>query len=385
MGTLLLNHGYVITVDAERRVIPDGWITVEGDMISGLGSMADAPLDHDGDTVLDLRGMVVVPGFINGHNHHWGSLFKNTGEGLLLEPWLDKITLPLAAVLTDADQRIAAYLGAIEQLRTGTTCSLNHVVTVNEQDSMRAIIEPVLEVGIRQLVAKELRDTPDPPFSTRYEARPHIRSRDEELALAAEVVSTWRGSGGLIHMGFAMETGANWMLHNATSDELIVEGVALAKKLDVKISNHCSAGTPWLSIAEFENMTGGGDVDYLTRLGVLVDNWVLIHALHLKTSEIESIAASGASVISNPVSNAYSSDGIAPLAEMFAAGVNVGLGTDGTYVNCSPDMVEQMKFAALIHNVTHLDPTLITAERVIEMATINSARALGLDHLIGSP
>src|ERR1035437_5710357 len=174
----------------------------------------------------------------------------------------------------------------------------------------------------------------------------------------------WRGSGGLIHMGFAMETGANWMLHNATSDELIVEGVALAKKLDVKISNHCSAGTPWLSIAEFENMTGGGDVDYLTRLGVLVDNWVLIHALHLKTSEIESIAASGASVISNPVSNAYSSDGIAPLAEMFAAGVNVGLGTDGTYVNCSPDMVEQMKFAALIHNVTHLDPTLITAERV---------------------
>src|ERR1035437_7018899 len=192
MGTLLLNHGYVITVDAERRVIPDGWITGEGDMISGLGSMADAPLDHDGDTVLDLRGMVVVPGFINGHNHHWGSLFKNTGEGLLLEPWLDKITLPLAAVLTDADQRIAAYLGAIEQLRTGTTCSLNHVVTVNEQDSMRAIIEPVLEVGIRQLVAKELRDTPDPPFSTRYEARPHIRSRDEELALAAEVARQWR-------------------------------------------------------------------------------------------------------------------------------------------------------------------------------------------------
>ncbi|MDX6733297.1 MAG: hypothetical protein QOC54_3245, partial [Baekduia sp.] len=96
------------------------------------------------------------------------------------------------------------------------------------------------------------------------------------------------------------------------------------------------------------------------------------------------VARAGASVISNPVSNAYSCDGIAPLKQMFEAGVNVGLGTDGTYVNCSPDMVEQMKFAALIQNVTHMDPTLMTAERVIEMATINTAKAMGMDHLVGS-
>src|SRR4029079_7493019 len=115
-----------------------------------------------------------------------------------------------------------------------------------------------------------------------------------------------------------------------------------------------------------------------------VDNWALIHSLHLKDREIEHIARAGASVISNPVSNAYSCDGIAPLKQMFAAGVNVGLGTDGAYVNCSVDMVEQMKFAALIQNVTHFDPTLVTAERAIEMATINCARAMGLDHLIGS-
>ncbi|MDQ1720505.1 MAG: 5-methylthioadenosine/S-adenosylhomocysteine deaminase, partial [Pseudonocardiales bacterium] len=141
---------------------------------------------------------------------------------------------------------------------------------------------------------------------------------------------------------------------------------------------------PWLSIKEFEQTTGGGDVDYLVRLGALVDNWVLIHSLHLKDREIDHVARAGASIVTNPVSNAYSCDGIAPVKQMFAAGVNVGLGTDGTYVNCSPDMVEQMKFAALIQNVTHLDPTLMTAERVIEMATINSARAMGLDHLIGS-
>jgi 5-methylthioadenosine/S-adenosylhomocysteine deaminase len=383
MASLLLTHGYLVTVDPERRVIRDGWIQIEDDRIAGLGDMADVPPAGDAE-VIDLEGMIVLPGLLNGHNHHWGSLFKNTGEGLLLEPWLDIITIPLGRQMSADDLRVAAYLGAIEQIRTGTTCSLNHIVLMNDHETMAATIEPVLEIGIRQLVTKELRDTPQPPFSTKYEAHPHIRGRDEELAFAEEVIDKWDGAGGIVHMGLAIETGANWMLHNATSDEIIREGVALAQRKNLKITNHCSAGTPWLSIKDFEDATGGGDVDYLDNLDCLVDNWVLIHSLHLKQHEIEAVARSGASVISNPVSNAYSSDGIAPLKEMFEAGVNVGLGSDGAYVNCNVDMVEQMKFCALIHNVTHYDPTLMSSERVIEMATINTARAMGIDHLVGS-
>lgn len=383
MTTTLLTHGYIVTVDPERRVIQDGWIHVDNDRIAGLGPMQELG-NRTADQQIDLHGMVTLPGFINGHNHHWGSLFKNTGEGLLLEPWLDQVTLPLMFNLTNDDLRIAAYLGAIEQIKTGTTCSLNHVVNVNDETSMAAIIEPAIEVGIRQLVTKEVRDTPNPPFSTRYPAVPHARTRDEELSLAEEVVDRWDGAAGLIRMGLAVESGANWMLHNATSDDVIRDAVAMAQRKNLKITNHCSAGTPWLSIREFEQETGGGDVDYLVRLGALTDNWVLIHVLWLKDREIDHVARCGASMVTNPVSNAYSCDGIAPLKQIFAAGVNVGLGTDGTYVNCSPDMVEQMKFAALIQNVTHLDPTLMTAERVIEMATINCARALGMEDMIGS-
>jgi 5-methylthioadenosine/S-adenosylhomocysteine deaminase len=383
MASLLLTDGYVVTVDAERRVFPAGFVRVEGDRITEVG-----PMDQLGEIgaaeVLPLDGMLVTPGLLNGHNHHWGSLFKNTGEGLLLEPWLDQITLPLMAQLTPAELRVASYLGAIEQLRTGTTCSLNHVVNVNDHDTMAAIVEPVVEIGIRQLVTKELRETPQPPFSTAYEARPHVRDRADEVALAEEVIDRWDGAGGIVHMGLAIETGANWMLHNATSDEIIRDGVALAQRRGLKITNHCSAGTPWLSLKEFEQQTGGGDVDYLVRLGALCDSWCLIHSLHLKDREIEHVARAGASVISNPVSNAYSCDGIAPLKQMFAAGVNVGLGSDGAYVNCSVDMVEQMKFAALIQNVTHMDPAFMTAERAIEMATINTATAMGIGHLVGS-
>jgi len=386
MPSLLLTNGYIVTVNPDRDVIRNGWIRVEDDKIAALGDMADldrSAIAPDTETI-DLGGMVVIPGLINGHNHHWASLFKNTGEGLLLEPWLDQITLPLMAQLDAEDLRVAAYLGALEQIRTGTTCSLNHVVNTNDETTMAAIIQPALEVGIRQLVTKELRHTPVPAFSDRYPANPHIRDFEEELALAEAIIDRWDGAGGIIHMGLAIETGANWMLHNATSDKMILAGVQLAKNRNLKITNHCSAGTPWLSLKEFQHETGGGDVDYLFNLGALVDNWVLVHSLHLKRSEIEHVACVGSSVISNPASNAYSCDGIAPLKTMFDLGVNVGLGSDGAYVNCSVDMVQQMKFCALLQNVQHYDPTLVSSERAIEMATINTAKALGIDHLVGS-
>jgi hypothetical protein len=122
--SILLTHAYVVTVDTARRVIPDGWILIEGNLITGIGSCASDPMPSASE-VLDMKGMLAMPGLVNGHNHHWGSLFKNTGEGLLLEDWLDQVTIPLLMTLTNEDLRIAAYLGAIEQIKTGTTCSLN--------------------------------------------------------------------------------------------------------------------------------------------------------------------------------------------------------------------------------------------------------------------
>ena len=383
MGSLLVTNGYVVTVDGDRRVIPDGYVAVEDDLIAAVGPMEELG-ERAADDVVDARGMLVMPGLVNGHNHHWGSLFKNTGEGMFLEEWLDRVTIPLARQLSNEDLRVAAYLGALEQIRTGTTCSLNHAVNINDGESIAAMVEPVLDVGVRQLVTTELRDTPDPPFSERYPARPHVRDLATELALAEEIVERWNGAAGIIHMGLALETGANWMLHNASTEQLILEGVALAERRGLKITNHCGAGTPWLSHREFEQQTGGGDVDFLVRIGALVPNWVLIHSMHVRDREIDAIARAGAGVITAPVSNAYNAGGVAPLKQMLAAGVTVGLGSDGTYVNCSPDMVEQMKFAVLIQNVTHMDPRFLSAEAAIEMATIGSARAMGLDHLIGS-
>jgi 5-methylthioadenosine/S-adenosylhomocysteine deaminase len=383
VGSTLLTNGYVVTVDAARTVHPQGFVHVVDDRIEAVGPMSDLG-GRAADETIDLHGMIVIPGLINLHNHHWASLFKNTGEGLLLEAWLDLVTIPLMQQLTHESLRVSAYLGAIEMLRTGTTCSLNHIVNVNDEASFAAICEPIPEVGIRQLVTKEIRQTPDPPFSTAYPAYEHVRTLEEELELAERCVDRWDGHAGLVHAGLAVETGANWMLHNSTSEEAIHRSLELARRRNLRITNHCGAGTPWLSIKEFKDLTGGGDVDYLARLGALAENWIFIHSIWLTPRELDHVARAGASCVTCPVSNAYSCDGIAPVRAMLEAGVNVGLGSDGTYVNCSLDMVEQMKFAALIQNVTHLDPTFMSAERVLEMATIDGARAMGLDHEIGS-
>src|SRR5690606_37038966 len=231
--TVLFSNGYVVTVDADRRVLPGGWVLTRDDTIAAIGS-ADDPLP-EADRVLDMHGMLVMPGLINGHNHFWGSLFKNTGDGLLLEEWIDEVTFPLKGALRTEDLRIAAYLGALEQLRTGTTTSLNHLNNENDEETIRATIEPVLEVGVRQLVAKELRDAPDPVFSTQHPPHHYPRSRAEEIALAESLVTQWDGAGGIIPMGLALETGAMWLLHNSTSNEIILDGVALAQRHNLRI------------------------------------------------------------------------------------------------------------------------------------------------------
>lgn len=387
IAEVLLTHGSLITMDAERRVIEDGWILVRDGVIAEIGDASDQasePAAGAHREVIDVQGAVVVPGFINGHTHQWGSLFKNTGEGMLLEEWISSVSMPLGGTLDADDVRVSSALSVAEQLRGGTTCSLNHAVTANDEKTLTALIDPIVRAGARQLVTKELRGAPEQAFNPERPLGIARRSVRDELAVAEELIERFDDPDNRIHMGLAIDTGAYFLLENRVSEELVLQGVALAERRNLRITNHCSAGTPSLSIAQLRQATGGGDIDYLHGIGAMSGKWVLAHALHLTHEEIDLVAGAGAAVITNPVSNAYSCDGIAPLRELRRAGVTIGLGSDGAYVNGTLDMVEQMKFAVLIQNVVNGDPTLMFAEDALEMATIGSARALGLDHLIGS-
>jgi 5-methylthioadenosine/S-adenosylhomocysteine deaminase len=171
-----------------------------------------------------------------------------------------------------------------------------------------------------------------------------------------------------------------------STEELICRGYELAKRLGLRISTHVASGTFSLEMGflKYLRETGRTDVRYLMQLGILDPNWILIHGIHNTELDLEQMARVGAHLVYTPSSESMRGGGIGPVANAQRAGVNVSLGTDGPMVDYSVDMVEQMKMCTLMQHVRHLDPTRMPVERTIEMATINGAKALGLEHEIGS-
>lgn len=380
MPRTLIKNGYIVTVDAQRAVHPGGFVAIDGARISAVGPASATPDGNTFDEVIDASGCIVLPGLINAHQHHWYTLFKGLADGYLLEDWVTDFLLPLTRHLPEEGMRASSYVSAMEMLSTGTTCSLNHSVTTTSSDMVRATIEPQAEVGIRQVFAKELRcRTPGNPH--------HPFTLDESLASFEQEFRQWDGTAdGRVRMAMVIESNAHWVAAGMTTEELICRGYELARKLNTRISTHIAGGTFSIEkgFLRYLRETGRTDVRYLMQLGLLDPHWVLIHGIHVTELDIEHMARVGCSFVYTPTSESIRGGGIGPFANAWRAGVNVALGTDGPMVDYSVDMVEQMKACSMMQHVRHLDPTRMPAERTVEMATINAAKALGLDREIGS-
>ena len=380
MARRLIRNGFVVTVGPERAVHPGGFVATDGARIAAVGPAAAAPPPQGFDEVIDATGCIVLPGLINMHQHHWYTLFKGLADGLLLEDWVGELLLPLSLAMGEEAMRVSSTVAAMEMLATGTTCSLNHSVTTTTPAIVRATIEPQAELGIRQVFGKELRcNTPGNPR--------HPLSLDEALAACEEEFRRWDGtSGGRVRMAMTIETNAHWVAAGMSSEALITRGYELARKLGTRITAHIAGGTLSLEMGflKYLRETGRTDVRYLMQLGILDQAWVLAHCIHNTELDLEQMAHVGASMVYTPTSESIRGGGIGPAAAAMRAGVLMTLGTDGPMVDYSVDMVEQMKVATLMQHVRHLDPTRMPVERVVEMATINGARALGLAAEIGS-
>jgi 5-methylthioadenosine/S-adenosylhomocysteine deaminase len=380
MQRILIKNGYVVTVNGNRDVFSGGAVTIANGRIDRVLSDASGLNAGDFDNVIDAEGCLVMPGLINMHQHHWYSLFKGIADGMLLEDWIGDLVFPLVAKLSDEAMLIASYQCGMEMLATGTTCSLNHSVTVTTPDTVKAIVEPQAELGIRQIFAKELRCR-NPRFAH------HPLSLDESLAALKEEVERWNGrSDGLIRMGMVIEANAHWTASGMSTEELIVRGYELAKQLGIRISSHIAGGTFSLEKGFLKHLreTGRTDVRYLMQLGVLDENWILAHCIHCTELDLEQMAHVGASLIYTPTSESIRGGGIGPAANAASLGITTALGTDGPMVDYSDDMLEQIKMCMLFQHQRHLDPTRISVEQAVEMATIDGAKAAGLDDEIGS-
>jgi 5-methylthioadenosine/S-adenosylhomocysteine deaminase len=378
MRTLIAN-GHVVTVNAAHDIIPHGYVAINGERIEAVGSAGQEP-GGVFDRRVDASGMIVVPGLINMHQHPWMNLLKGLADGLLLENWVFNFSTPGAGTLTAEDIKVSSYLAALEMVRTGTTCLLNHSGRFRVPEHQALFIEPMAEVGIRHVFANLfLCRTP--------RALDHPHSAEEAQAYNRTLIETWHGAhGGLTRMALVVECNAHHTELGKSSDELVVAGHAIARETDLPVASHMSGGTLSMNMGftKYLRLTGRRDVEYLASLGVLDHHWLLKHGIHFSDTDIDTVHRTGAHIVYTPTSESMRGGGVGPVASFRRAGINCALGTDGPAVDYTVDMVEQMKACLVLQNARYRDPEAMSASDVLDMATIDAAKALGLDREIGS-
>ena len=364
---LLISGGGVVTLDAERRILDDGAVAIQGNQIVDIGSSAELAAEIQAGRTLDARGKVVFPGLVNTHTHLFQTLLKGPGDDRKLEDWFCTAVGPAAAVLTEEDCYLAALAGCIEGIRSGTTCIKDFMYVHPVPRLADAVIRAFDEIGIRGVFVRGYVDTGE-----EYGVpRPLIPPLPETLADCERVIRQYHGSADgriTVLIGPCMI----W----SCGREGLEASRALASRYGVGLTMHV-AETPF-AIENSIQRFGAGDLAFLERIGFLGPDVLAIHCVYLDDRDLRILKANQVKVSHNPTSNMYLASGVAPIPSMLLADITVGLATDGPASNNNQNMIEALKFGALLHKVHAKDPTVMTAERVLEMATIDGARALGL-------
>ena len=359
--SILIRNGTIVTMDTKGSI-------AQGDLLIRDGRIAEIGegIGADADDTIDARDCAVLPGFVQTHIHLCQTLFRGAADDLALIDWLKERVWPMEAAHTKESIRASARLGIAELIKGGTTCALT-METVRHTEEVLRVVD---ETGFRATVGKCMMDKGDDvPRALHEETAASIR---ESVAL----IEQWHGrGGGRIRCCFAPRFAIS------CTRELLSEVSELARKHKVMIHTHSSENKNECEIVEAE--TGRRNVAYLDSLGISGAHVLLAHCIHLDTEEMETLSRTKTNVAHCPSSNLKLGSGLARVAEMLARKIPVSLGADGAACNNRLDMFTEMRTAALLQKLAH-GPEVLSAAQVLRMATIDGARALGLDNEIGS-
>ncbi len=375
MNSGALNNAVIVTMNPGRDLLARGGIVWEDGRIVFVGPSDEAGRAA-GDRGLrpqDLHGAVVFPGLVNTHTHLFQNLLKGLGADLNLEDWWPQTIKPAAVCIEERHARAAAAGGMLEAIRSGTTTLVDYMYALPDRGLSDVVIEQGLQTGIRLVYARGFRNTgaqhgfpvqlieqTDDVFEDVLRLRRQYEKPDGMVRLRVAPAAIWAldGQGLRDTRGFADETGIPLTMHMYETD---TDNVVCRERYGAVDA-----------LATFE------------EAGFLGPDLMAVHVVAVGDRELDAFSRQGVSVSHNPVANMYLASGTAPVPDMLARGMQVGLGTDGAASNNGLDMLETLKTTALLHKVTTGDPTAMTAGRVLEMATIGGARALGMDGSIGS-
>ncbi len=375
MGSILISNGTIITVDKDRRVLRNGSVLVQDDRITYIGNPSDAKKIAQAEFEIDAGGTLVLPGLVDTHIHLAQALIRGCADDTSLIDWLQKFVWPLQGNFEAEDGRVSAELCMLEMIKSGTTTFLESLL--HSRYGFDGIAESVEGSGMRGILSKTVMGLPG--YGTEQSIMHPGMVEDAETCLreVEDNFERWNGAAnGRIRVWYGARS-----LGGCTRElyERIASG---ARRLSTGVTIHLSEVQEDVRYAQKE--FGKTPAEFMDQVGLVGPNVVFAHGVWLTEMEWGILASKCASVAHCPSSNSKLASGIAKVPEMMRAGVNVSLGCDGGPSNNCYDMIREMKMAALLQNARVFDPQVVNAETAIEMATINGARALGLQKEIGS-
>jgi 5-methylthioadenosine/S-adenosylhomocysteine deaminase len=370
--SFIFADGWLITMNDRREILERGSVAVDGDRITAIGSRRQLEEQYPGAEVIYCSDRIVMPGMVNTHTHMFQTLLKGLGDDMVLKKWFTCMTGPSGVHLTAPDAHAAALHGCVESIRSGVTTVVDFMYVHPQPGMITSVVEAFQTTGMRGFVCRGfISDGVQYGVPAALLEAPPVA-----LADAKQQIRRYNQPGGRVQVGLAPNM--IWAV-----DE---EGYRLTRKLadeeHVLITTHVAE-------TDFELETaaatyGMNDTQFLSDIGFFGPDVIAVHCVHCKTDDIKILRQHDTKVSHNPCSNMYLASGCAPIPEMLASGITVGLASDGPASSNNHSLFQAMKFAALQQKGVHQDATIMTAEKVLEMATIDGARAVGLEKEIGS-
>lgn len=359
---LLLTGGAVITMDDARRVLDTGAVAVTADRIVAVGT-PDELSHYQAARTIDCRGTAVIPGFVSAHDHLFQNAGRGLGEGLDFREWLPDFMFPLALNMTREEAVAAVTMTIVEQVRGGTTAVLDHHYAGTSLETTLAVAEAVERVGMRGAIGRGMGR--EQPYSV--EEQLEIMAAAIDARPAGSKVEVWPAPGDIIY----------------NDQDFVVAAVELARDKGVGWHTHCSQYKTDADVYLAEH--GVRPVLWMYEAGILGPDCHIAHMIFLDDEEVERAGETHTGIAYCPVSHGMFGLGTMRLADLRRSGAVIGLGYDGAVAGFRNDMFEQMKTAVMIQRLAAQDPTLSGPAEVLELATREGARFLGIDAGILAP
>jgi 5-methylthioadenosine/S-adenosylhomocysteine deaminase len=344
---LVIHNGTIVTVNAAFEIITDGLLCIKAGKLQRIESGSGNQTLPAAKEIIDAGGGLIMPGLVNTHTHLPMTLFRGLADDLPLDVWLNQHIFPAeSAHINPENVRWGTLLACAEMLLSGTTTCCDGYFYEN------TVAEAVKTSGLRAVLAQGIIDF----------AAPGVPESRENIQIPQTFAAKWRNPSTLITPSV--------FCHSAytCSSETLKNAKALCIENGLLFQIHAAeTQNEYRQIQEEHQAT---PIQYLDQLGILDENTLLIHCVWIDDEDIEIIAELAA--------------GIAPAPKFLKAGIPVGLGTDGCASNNNLDLFHEMDLVAKLHKVETFDPTVMDARTVVEMATIEGAKAIGLDTHTGS-